>query len=301
VVLATPGSALGRTVTTVQRGYVGSASVAIATDGLSGPVVPATVLARITHSALTVDKTSVVRGQSIVLTGRLTVGAAGLPLANHAARLESSAGGAWKTVGTALADAAGAVTFTVKPTASAKYRLAFGGIPALASSVSTEQSVTVRAPAAPSGTGSSGAGPSGSGSSGSTGGSASASGIGANGQAGSATALAFLDAARVHAGKQYVYGTAGPNTFDCSGLVKYVAAQFGLSLPHNAHAQMSYGTPVAVADAAPGDLIFFLDGGHAYHVGIYAGGNQMFDAPNSRKLVGQRTIWGSNVVVRRIF
>ncbi len=42
-------------------------------------------------------------------------------------------------------------------------------------------------------------------------------------------------------GKPYVWGAAGPSSFDCSGLVSYVYAQVGVSLPHNAAAQYGYG------------------------------------------------------------
>jgi cell wall-associated NlpC family hydrolase len=124
--------------------------------------------------------------------------------------------------------------------------------------------------------------------------------IGSNGVAGSATGEAIVAAAAAESGKPYVYAAAGPNAFDCSGLVQYVFAQFGIALPHNAHAQMGYGTPVSAADAAPGDLIFFLDGGYAYHVGIYAGGGQMYDAPNSGSTVGLHSIWSTNVAFRRL-
>jgi cell wall-associated NlpC family hydrolase len=250
-----------------------------------------------TQSSLAVDKSEVSSGQSIVLTGRLTFGKGQEPVVSQSVRLESKADGQWKTVAYALSDADGGVTFTVKPSASTKFRLAHSGVPALAPSQSVEQSVSVRAPVRATATASRSAS---SGSSGSTRVAASVGGIGSNGASGSATAQAVVEAAASHSGKQYVYATAGPNTFDCSGLVKYVLAQFGVSLPHNAHAQMSYGTPVSAADAAPGDLIFFLDGGYAYHVGIYAGGNKMIDAPNSRSTVGLHTIWSSNVVFRRI-
>ncbi len=231
-----------------------------------------------------------------MLTGRLTNGVTNKPVSNNALRLEESSGGEWKTVGSALANSDGSVTFTVKPSASASYRLSYAGVWTLAASVSAEQSVTVKTPPPPpppvvrvSAPASSGYAP------------ASAAGIGSNGQAGSATAASILAAAAAQAGKPYSWGSAGPNAFDCSGLVKYVFAQFGIGLPHNAHSQMGYGTPVSAANAAPGDLVFFLDGGYAYHVGIYAGGNQMWDAPNSGSTVGLHTIYGSNVVFRRIF
>ena len=265
-----------------------AAASPLSLDRPVGPVVTRTGPARLTQSLLTVDKASVLSGQSIVFTGRLTTGSVQTAAPKQAVRLEAYASGQWKTVANALAGVDGSVTFTVKPTGSAKYRLAYTGVLALSPSVSLEQAVTVKSPVRPASSGT-GRAP------------ASAGVIGSHGVAASAQALAFLEAAKAQTGKTYVYATAGPNTFDCSGLVMYVAAQFGLSLPHNAHAQMAYGTPVAAADAAPGDLIFFLDGSHAYHVGIYAGGNTIFDASNPSRPVGLHTIWSSNVVFRRVF
>jgi cell wall-associated NlpC family hydrolase len=291
VVATTPGSAYA--ANTVYRGQIEAASLARPTTAIVGPAVSIGGVPRATHATLTVDRSSVQTGQSIVFSGRLTFSSAKLPVRDQALRLQSSTGGEWKTVGDALANDDGTVTFTVKPTASAKYRLAFAGVRAISASVSPEQAVTVRVPVTRTSSGSS------SGSGGRP--PASVANIGSHGVQGSATALAFLEAARAQSGKSYVYATAGPNTFDCSGLVMYVAAQFGLSLPHNANSQKGYGNAVAAEDAAPGDLIFFLDGGYAYHVGIYAGGGKMIDAPNARTTVGLHTIWGSNVVFRRIF
>lgn len=269
-------------------------SAATSVRALAGPVMRWRGDVYPTQSTLTVDKAEVSSGQSIVFTGKLTFGKGKEPVVSQSVRLESRSGGEWKTVGHALSNADGSVTFTVKPSASTKFRLAYSGVMTLTPSTSQEQSVTVKVPVRRTATTTS----SGSGSSGRV--AASIAVIGSNGATGSAAAQALVEAAAAHSGKRYVYGTAGPDTFDCSGLVKYVLAQFGVNLPHNAHAQMSYGTPVAAADAAPGDLIFFLDGGYAYHVGIYAGGNTMIDAPNSRSTVGRHTIWSSNVVFRRI-
>jgi cell wall-associated NlpC family hydrolase len=225
-----------------------------------------------------------------VFQGRLTIGATQSPAANQALRLESSSGSGWQTVARSLADSGGSVTFTLKPTRSTKYRLAYAGVMTLSPSVSSVLAVIVKPHivSAPKSSGSAHV-------------AASVAVIGSHGNAGSAKAVAFLAAAEKQTGKKYVYGAAGPNAFDCSGLVMYVAAQFGLALPHHADSQLDYGKPVSAADAAPGDLIFFLDGGYAYHVGIYAGGHMMLDAPNSSTPVGLHTIWSSNVVFRRIF
>jgi len=81
-------------------------------------------------------------------------------------------------------------------------------------------------------------------------------------------------------GVPYLWGGATPSGFDCSGLVQYVYAQLGVSLPHNTVAQ--WNDPIAVSiprdQLQPGDLVFFnkLD-----HVGIYIGGGYIIDAPHT--------------------
>ena len=84
-------------------------------------------------------------------------------------------------------------------------------------------------------------------------------------------------------GIPYLWGGASPATgFDCSGLVMYVYAQLGISLPHYAAAQYQLGSPVSRDQLAPGDLVFFdaLD-----HVGIYIGGGQFVHAPQTGDVV----------------
>src|SRR5204862_6767142 len=81
-------------------------------------------------------------------------------------------------------------------------------------------------------------------------------------------------------GVPYVWAGATPSGFDCSGLVQYVFAQVGVSLPHNTVAQ--WHDPIAVSvprdQLQPGDLVFFnkLD-----HEGIYIGGGYLIDAPHT--------------------
>jgi cell wall-associated NlpC family hydrolase len=83
-------------------------------------------------------------------------------------------------------------------------------------------------------------------------------------------------------GIPYRWGGATPAGFDCSGLVSYVYAQLGISLPHYTVAQWDATQPIAAADLQPGDLVFFDGLGH---VGIYIGGDQFIHAPHTGDVV----------------
>jgi cell wall-associated NlpC family hydrolase len=91
-------------------------------------------------------------------------------------------------------------------------------------------------------------------------------------------------------GVPYVWGGASPTTgFDCSGLVMYVYAQLGISLPHFAAAQYTMGVAVPRDQLQPGDLVFF---DNLNHVGISLGGNLFIDAPHTGDVVKISTITG---------
>ena len=80
-------------------------------------------------------------------------------------------------------------------------------------------------------------------------------------------------------GYPYVYGTAGPDTFDCSGFTSYVYAHFGYSLYRSSRDQVKNGVAVDKADLQPGDLVFFsTNGSYPTHVGLYIGDGNIVHA-----------------------
>ena len=108
-----------------------------------------------------------------------------------------------------------------------------------------------------------------------------------------------LRAALTQRGKPYVWGAAGPDSYDCSGLVVWAFAQEGISLPHYTGDQWNSGMHVSRADLEPGDLVFFF--ADISHVGIYIGNGLMVDAPSTGQLVQvQAVFWDSYVGAVRI-
>jgi cell wall-associated NlpC family hydrolase len=83
-------------------------------------------------------------------------------------------------------------------------------------------------------------------------------------------------------GKQYVWGAAGPNTFDCSGLTMWAYGHAGISLPHSSRAQYQMGVPVSRDALQPGDLLFFgSSAGSIHHVAMYIGDGKVVHAATS--------------------
>jgi cell wall-associated NlpC family hydrolase len=81
-------------------------------------------------------------------------------------------------------------------------------------------------------------------------------------------------------GKPYVFGSDGPNTYDCSGLTKEAWATVGVTLDHYTKDQWNEGKSVSRADLQPGDLVFFFPGS-LHHVAIYIGGGEVVHAPHT--------------------
>ncbi len=96
----------------------------------------------------------------------------------------------------------------------------------------------------------------------------------------SSRAQTAISAATSKVGSTYVWGTAGPSTFDCSGLMSYAYSQVGISLPRSSRAQSNMGTQVAKSDLQPGDLVFYYS--PVSHVAMYIGDGKIVDAANPR-------------------
>lgn len=89
----------------------------------------------------------------------------------------------------------------------------------------------------------------------------------------------------------YAWGGDDLAGFDCSGLVRYVFQQaIGKTLPHSSVAQEGYVQKKAVADAKPGDLLFWGTPGASYHVAIYIGNQAYVTAPGPGETVRVETI-----------
>lgn len=113
----------------------------------------------------------------------------------------------------------------------------------------------------------------------------------------SGTMVALL--ALQQTGKPYVWGSQGPGSFDCSGLVYYVYRSIGIRLPRTSYAQAKVGTAVTPSNLAPGDLVFFR--GNA-HVGIYIGAGFFVHAPHRGDVVRVSPLAGRRIsACRRIF
>jgi cell wall-associated NlpC family hydrolase len=107
---------------------------------------------------------------------------------------------------------------------------------------------------------------------------------------GSPAQIAAVREAMRYLGVDYVWGGASPSGFDCSGLVMYVFAGFGVDLPHFAAWQAQAGLPVALGGLQPGDLLFW--GAPIHHVGIYVADGLFIEAPHTGDVVKVSSLAG---------
>jgi hypothetical protein len=108
----------------------------------------------------------------------------------------------------------------------------------------------------------------------------------------------FLRAAESRVGLPYVWGAAGPASFDCSGLVQWAFRYAGVSMPRVSEEQFLTGPHIPYADARPGDLLFWhydpTDPTDIDHVGIYVGNGEMVVAPHTGTYVRYEAVPMSN-------
>jgi cell wall-associated NlpC family hydrolase len=96
-------------------------------------------------------------------------------------------------------------------------------------------------------------------------------------------------------GDAYSYGSAGPNAFDCSGLIYYSYRRAGLNVPRTSGAQAAFTRRIAKRNMRPGDLMFFYGSGGVYHAGIFVGSRNghamMVHSPGSGQRVTVAAPW----------
>ena len=97
-------------------------------------------------------------------------------------------------------------------------------------------------------------------------------------------------------GKPYVWGAAGPSSFDCSGLVQWIFNDnLGYSVPRVAADQGMASTPIAIGDLEPGDILWTSG-----HIGIYIGNGEMVHAPSRGSRSNWRTRTGSLILAHKL-
>ncbi len=106
-----------------------------------------------------------------------------------------------------------------------------------------------------------------------------------SGSGGAERAIAF---AKAQLGDPYVWGAAGPDSWDCSGLMLAAWGQAGVYLPHYSVAQYYAGTPISAGSLRPGDLVFWGTSSSPdsiHHVAMYIGDGMIIHAPRTGRPV----------------
>ena len=106
-----------------------------------------------------------------------------------------------------------------------------------------------------------------------------------SGSGGASQAIAF---AKAQFGEMYLWGAAGPDRWDCSGLMMGAWGSAGVSLPHYSAAQYYAGTAISSSSLRPGDMVFWGTSSSPdsiHHVALYIGGGMIIHAPRTGKPV----------------
>lgn len=101
-------------------------------------------------------------------------------------------------------------------------------------------------------------------------------------------------------GKPYRWGSTGPSSFDCSGLMVYTFKQVGKNLPRTSQQQLKATQRISKSAKQPGDLIFTQRNGRIGHVGVYAGNGSFWVAPKAGDVVKLQKIYTSTYSVGRV-
>jgi cell wall-associated NlpC family hydrolase len=102
--------------------------------------------------------------------------------------------------------------------------------------------------------------------------------------------------ARKYLGAPYAYGGASPTGFDCSGYTMYVYGHANVRrLVHSAEGQRRSMRHVRRSHARAGDLVFYMRGGSAFHVAVYAGHGRQYAASTPATGVRYQPIWATNI------
>ena len=114
----------------------------------------------------------------------------------------------------------------------------------------------------------------------------------------SARVVSAKDIAMRQRGDAYAYGAAGPDRFDCSGLVFYSFRRAGFPVPRTSGAQAGFTRRIAKKDMRAGDLMFFYGSGGVYHAAIFLkwsrGHAVMVHSPGSGQRVRVAVPWTSS-------
>lgn len=110
--------------------------------------------------------------------------------------------------------------------------------------------------------------------------------------------VAAVQLAKNFIGTPYVWGGTHPGGFDCSGLIQYVWAQRGVSIPRTTYDQVKAGLAVQKNQLRPGDAVFFTGSdpknGLPGHVAMFIGNGRIIEAPHSGATVRISSLAGRN-------